>query len=163
MVFAPVAIVNLAGGLLELGAIGLQGSGWTIRGGVDAAGGLWTLREKVESSSMRCGNSKLRSVAEAGWSGGISSVGLTAMVVALHVSVLTRRLSRRSASVGTLPLLIWQLPTVRQGVMTSADQGTSSHPVRNYCFGRLSLSVGIVVIALAAWLHIIHSNGTLGH
>jgi|KBSSwiStaDraftv2_1062776.scaffolds.fasta_scaffold3321613_2 hypothetical protein len=86
----------------------------------------------------------------------VSSCGIAAIVAVLQLAVLARRLSVRHAPRPTV-LLAWQSPDTSQ--TNSPEDSTPSKPTRSYCAGELKLTCGMVVLALAQWLHIMRLSG----
>jgi len=60
-----------------------------------------------------------------------------------------------------MTLLAWQAP-VAGGVSRRVPERVPSKPVQTYAVGQLSLTLGVAVIALAAWLQIMRTHGIRG-
>lgn len=89
----------------------------------------------------------------------VSPVGLAALVAALHLAVLTGRVSVRWAGARPGALVIWRMPqdTIRVAAGKSAQP--PSRPTQTYSAGQLALAVGMAIVTLACWLHIMRLTG----
>lgn len=93
---------------------------------------------------------------------GVSPVGLAAVAAILHVVVFAGRMPVRSLhhEHGALPA--WRMPTGGQAEPRRVTEKVPSKPIQPFCAGQLCLALGMAVIALAAWLHIMRINGAHG-
>lgn len=90
----------------------------------------------------------------------VSPVGLAALVAALHLAVLTGRVSVRWAGNRPGTLMIWRMTGDAPGTNTGKSDQSPSRPTQTYSAGQLDLAVGMAVITLARWLHIMRLTGT---
>ncbi len=93
-------------------------------------------------------------------SGG-SPAGVAALAAVLHLAVLASRMPGRSAH--AVPSLLWNAgsaPAERHG---DADgDAAPSNPQQTYCVGRIALTSGMAVVALACWLHVMRLGSARG-
>lgn len=87
-------------------------------------------------------------------------VTLAALVAVLHVSILAGRFSGRSPMLRPV-VMVWPTPAPGEAAGSEAER-TPSRPVRSYCAGQLALSVGMAVLTLVAWLHVMRIHGATG-
>lgn len=93
----------------------------------------------------------------------VSAVGLTAFVAVLHFSVLTAGTAGPGSPRRAVSTLAWcarcddTLDVVEQGEAVAANPHFASFA------GRLKLTVGLAVVVLTAWLHIIRRQSPLAH
>lgn len=93
----------------------------------------------------------------------VSPVGLAALVTALHLVLLTGRVSRWSPMRRPNTLMIWRAPgEVRTAVAAGETKRVASRPTQTYAAGQLALAVGMSLVAMARWLHIMRLTGTQG-
>jgi hypothetical protein len=92
----------------------------------------------------------------------VSALGLAAFVAALHVAVLAGRMSGRPSQHGALSQIHWQMPAEKSPDAPNHRDRIGSNPHRAYSVGRLALTRGMAVVALAAYLNVIRTNGALG-
>ena len=90
----------------------------------------------------------------------VSPVGLAALVAALHLAVLTGRVSVCRAGTRPGTLMIWRMTGDALGTDTGKSDQSPSRPTQTYSAGQLDLAVGMAVITLARWLHIMRLTGT---
>lgn len=94
----------------------------------------------------------------------VSPVGLATLVAALHLVLLTGRISPWSPTRRPGTLMIWRTPSeVRAVAATGEPEKVASRPTQTYAAGQLALAVGMSLVALACWLHIMRLTGTHGH
>ena len=103
------------------------------------------------ASSSRPVNARLRA-------DGISAVASTAIVAALHIMVLATRVPGKHAP-RPMTLLTWQAPA-RAPEAALAAEDPPSNPVQNYSVGQLALAVGMAVMTLTRWLHVMRVSGS---
>jgi hypothetical protein len=84
-----------------------------------------------------------------------------ALVTLLHMSVLAGRVSGRRLPEGQT-VATWRMPPNGAAAARGETDKAPSHPVHAFSAGQLALNLGMAVITLAAWLHIVHRKGTLG-
>ncbi|MGQ9648985.1 MAG: hypothetical protein ACUVXJ_02650 [Phycisphaerae bacterium] len=89
----------------------------------------------------------------------VSPVGLAALVAALHLAVLTGRVSVRWAGARPGTLVIWRMPQDAIRVVAGKSAQPSSRPIQTYSAGQLALAVGMAIVTLACWLHIMRLTG----
>lgn len=87
-------------------------------------------------------------------------MGLAALVAALHLAVLTGRVSARWAGARPGVLVIWRMPQDTLRVAADKSDQPPSRPTQSYSAGQLALAVGMAVVTLARWLHIMRLTGT---
>jgi len=92
----------------------------------------------------------------------VSVLGLAAFVAALHVAVLACRVSGRPSQHRALNQIDWQMPAEKSPDAPNHRDRIGSNPHRAYSVGRLALTRGMAVVALAAYLNVIRTNGALG-
>lgn len=92
----------------------------------------------------------------------VSVLGLAAFVAALHVAVLACRVSGRPSQHRALSQIHWPMPAERLPDALNHRDRIGSNPHRAYSVGRLALTRGMAVVALAAYLNVIRTNGALG-
>ena len=90
----------------------------------------------------------------------VSSLGLAAVVTALHVAVLARRVPAWCLHPRQTTSLTWQMPA--RSVTPPATSRMPSRPVQAFAVGQLALAAGMAVVTLAAWLHIMRITGAHG-
>ena len=88
----------------------------------------------------------------------VSRVGLAAMIAALHVAILASRMPVRNLHRPPVTLLSWQIPVAPQPPVAVPDD-PPSNPHQAFCVGELALAVGMAIIVLTRWLHIMHISG----
>ena len=94
----------------------------------------------------------------------VSPVGLAALVTALHLVLLTGRVSPWSPLRRPGTLLIWRAPSETRAVVAAGEpEKVASRPTQTYAAGQLALAVGMSLVAMARWLHIMRLTGTHGH
>ena len=76
-------------------------------------------------------------------------MGLAALVAALHLAILTGRVSTWSTAGRQGTRQIWQMPGDTLATTVGEAGKTSSRPVKTYAAGQLSLAVGMSLVALA--------------
>lgn len=91
---------------------------------------------------------------------GVSPFGLAAMAAVLHLAVLAGRVSPRGSHPRPIALLAWQVPPSETAETRLSEENAPSNPTRTYCAGRLALTAGMAVLALARWLHVMRVRGT---
>jgi hypothetical protein len=81
----------------------------------------------------------------------------------LHLAVITAGLSPRSGGRRALSL-VWECEqgSLRQPAVEADEDQARSNPHHTFCVGELSLTLGMAVVALAAWLQILRFSGVLG-
>lgn len=92
----------------------------------------------------------------------LSTVGLAAMVAALHLAVLAGRVSARHPRGRHLALIVWQQPPAAQVETAPKSDRVPSNPTQAYNAGRLALTFGVAVIALAYQLQVMRMGSALG-
>jgi hypothetical protein len=92
----------------------------------------------------------------------VSAVGLAAFVAALHMAVLAGHVSGRSSQQRALSQIRWRMPTDESPDAPCSRARIGSNPHRSYNCGRLELARGMAVVALAAFINVIRTNGALG-
>ena len=94
----------------------------------------------------------------------VSPVGLATLVAALHLALLTGRISRWSPVRRPGTLMIWRAPSEARAAATAGEpEKVASRPTQTYAAGQLALAVGMSLVAMARWLHIMRLTGTHGH
>jgi hypothetical protein len=94
----------------------------------------------------------------------VSPVSLAALVTALHFVLLTGRISPWSPMRRPGTLLIWRAPgEARVAAAAGEPEKGASRPTQTYAAGQLALAVGMSLVAMARWLHIMRLTGTHGH
>ncbi len=91
----------------------------------------------------------------------ISPIGLSALVAVLHLAVLAGRLSRRVPPLSPVARLAWRSSPGGQAESVGQADARGSNPITSTWAGRLSLTAGMAVIGLAAWLHTMHTSGVV--
>lgn len=94
---------------------------------------------------------------------GLSPLGLTAMMAAWHVALLGGRASACLHHPGPAAVLASSLPGGDRVESRVAAGRVPSRPVHSYYAGQLALTVGMAVVSLASWLHIMRISGALGY
>ena len=93
----------------------------------------------------------------------VSPVGLAALVTALHLVLLTGRISPWSHVRRPGTLMIWRAPgEARAPAAAGEPEKVASRPTQTYAAGQLALAVGMSLVAMARWLHIMRLTGTHG-
>ncbi len=84
-------------------------------------------------------------------------MGLAAMAAILHLAVLAARVSARCPHARPI---IHAIAVCDSGPMTTHvdPDNKPSHPMQTYCVGQIALNVGMAVVALALWLHIMRMS-----
>ena len=88
-----------------------------------------------------------------------SEMMLATWVATLHLFVLAGRLGGRVAPRSNSEW-VWQAPMDGPATHEPAREKTPSNPQRSYSAGQLALDTGVAVVALAAWLRIVRTNGS---
>ena len=83
-------------------------------------------------------------------------------MAALHVAVLAGRVSGRSSPHRAFRQIRWQVPAEKSPDAPCNRDRIGSNPHCAYSVGRLALTRGMAVIALAVYLNVIRTNGALG-
>ena len=91
----------------------------------------------------------------------LSAVGLAAVVAALHVAVLAGRVSTRAPRGRHATILVWRQADTTQVETQPASDRVPSNPMRAYNAGRLALTSGMAVIALAFHLQVMRMGAAL--
>lgn len=92
----------------------------------------------------------------------VSLLGLTAVVTALHVAVLARRVPVRGWQPGQAAPFIWQESAEAPAIAQAITERTPSNPTHIFAVGQLALEAGMAIVTLAVWLHIMRINGVRG-
>ena len=93
----------------------------------------------------------------------VSPVGLATLVAALHLALLTGRLPVWSAARRQGTLMIWRTPADSRADAGVDSEKAASRPIHCFAAGQLALAVGMSLVAMARWLHIMRLTGTHGH
>lgn len=93
--------------------------------------------------------------------GNTPAMALATLVAALHLSIWVGRLGER-AGLTRPAVATWRLPAGASLVERGDGKAHSARPKRTYSAGQLALDTGVAVLALAAWLLVMRSNGSHG-
>jgi len=85
----------------------------------------------------------------------VSALGLATLVAALHLAVLAGRAGRSSVRFPQMTQIA-QLETAPADEARRDPDRAPSNPTRSYSAGRLALTAGMVIVALAFQLQLMH-------
>lgn len=94
--------------------------------------------------------------------GAVSGIGLATLIAALHLALLAGRVSGRCARGRQATLLIWQPPPRAQAEVQRDTDRVPSNPTHSYSAGRLALTAGMVIVALAFQMQVMRVGAALG-
>jgi hypothetical protein len=85
----------------------------------------------------------------------VSTIGLAALVAALHLATIAGRAGRVSVRHPQITP-VTRMETLPPAETRRESDRAPSNPTRSYSAGRLALTVGMVIVALAYQLHVMH-------
>lgn len=87
----------------------------------------------------------------------VSAFGLATIIAAIHVAILASRVHGRHHH-RPLAGLNWEAPRLTQST-TAETQEPQSNPRQSFAAGELALTIGMAVVALTRWLHVMRISG----
>ena len=87
----------------------------------------------------------------------VSAFGLATIIAAIHVAILASRVQGRH-HFRPISGMNWEVPRLTQSTTTSAEE-PPSNPRQSFAAGELALTIGMAVVALTLWLHVMRISG----
>lgn len=91
----------------------------------------------------------------------VSAVRLATVVAALHLALLAGRVSARCPRGRQMAVVVWQTPEPAAEVQHDSDR-VPSNPTHSYSAGRLALTFGMAILALAVQLPLMRIGAATG-
>jgi hypothetical protein len=87
----------------------------------------------------------------------VSAFGVATIVAAIHVAILASRVHGRHHH-RPISGLSWEAPRLSQTTAATAEE-PPSNPRQSFSAGELALTIGMAVVALTLWLHVMRISG----
>lgn len=92
----------------------------------------------------------------------VSPFGLATLIAGLHLAILAGRMSARCPRGRHAALLVYREPSPSPVDVNQDAQHAPSNPMQAYSAGRLALTFGVAVLALAFQLQVMHMGAARG-